>query len=608
MRIIKSVTAILLVMVLLLGFSSMQYSVISEADIESESLSEIDKVIFPHDEVVKVYIKVDEEEYVNMNENAMSEEGIMADITYNGYEFTSVSIRPKGNSSLKSVAETDSDRYSFKIDFDDYIDEQSFLGISKINLNNLFSDPTMMAEYLSYEMFDELGAVSSRTTYCEIYINDEYFGLYLAVEEVEEEFLIENYGDASGELYKPEMGTGSDLKYVSDNSQYYTGLVADNMDSDNEDIINLIEKIDSGESIDNLFNVDSYLKYLAISTLTVHLDSYQGNMFHNYYLYNNDGVFEWIPWDLNMTFNGFPMASLTDEEAVNLLIYEPVSGSMDSYPLVEFILSNDEYVEIYNGYMQELMDGYLSDENFEERVLEVYEMINSYVKDDPNSFYTYEEFEESLFTSTDAQMSINDFMSSRIENVKLQISGEIASTNDGNGNVGTATGNKKGNMQGGPPSAENTGGGVAANEGKAPNEGQAINGGPNPESKSQNTDSEVANADIFIEKLLTIVSLEDLPEEMLTYINSNQMPPKDLVDEVMESLSLEDAETLIEVLMSNRGADPGQMGGEPMGENTISQNTVEETSNSRSTPDDYSLIIISAFIMIIVSIYLARKH
>ncbi|MGB3367962.1 MAG: CotH kinase family protein, partial [Acidaminobacteraceae bacterium] len=437
MKIIKSITAILLVLALMLSLSTMQSSKVSDSDDITNSTS-IDEVIFPHDEVIKVSITVDVDDYANMNENAMNEESIMADITYNGYEFTSVAIRPKGNSSLKSVVNSGSNRYSFKIDFDDYIDEQSFLGIEKINLNNLFDDPTMMAEYLSYEMLDSIDAVSSRTTYSELYINDEYFGLYLAVEQVEEEFLIENYGSATGELYKPEMGDGADLVYTTEYASSYDGLIAKNIESDNEDIIEFMRRIEYGESVDDIFNVDSYLKYLAMSTLSVHMDSYQGNMFHNYYLYNNDGVFEWISWDLNMTFNGFPMGGFTDEEATALLIYEPVVASMDSYPLVEFILSNDEYIEIYNGYMQELMDGYLSSETFETRILEVYEMINSYVKSDPTSFYSYDEFKESLFMSNDEQLTLSDFMSKRIDNVELQLSGKIASTNDGNGNVGTA--------------------------------------------------------------------------------------------------------------------------------------------------------------------------
>lgn len=564
MKIIKSITAIFLALALLLSFSSMQLSQASEDGEVSSSIS-IDEVIFPHDEIIKVSINIDEEDYAQMNKNAMNEEYVMADITYNGYEFSSVAIRPKGNSSLSSVVKSDSDRYSFKIDFDDYIDEQSFLGIEKINLNNLFSDPTMMAEYLSYELLDSIDAVSARTTYCELYINDEYFGLYLAVEEIEEEFLIENYGSADGELYKPEMGDGSDLVYTTDLASSYSGLTPKNMDSDNEEIIELMRRIEYNESIEDIFNVDSYLKYLAMSTLTVHLDSYQGNMFHNYYLYNNDGVFEWISWDLNMSFNGFPMAGLTDEEATGLLIYEPVSGDMDSYPLVEYILANDEYLEIYNDYMQELMNGYLSANNFDTRVLDVYEMINSYVKADPTSFYSYDEFEESLFMSSDEQLTLTDFVSKRIENVELQLNGELASTNDGKGNVGTAEGK------------------MGGNRGKGGNEN---------------------NAQAFIENFLSVVNAEELPEELTSYIESGQMPPKELIDEVINSLSVEDREALSQTMMD--GKSQGNMGDRSGGEDRRMPN--EEALKSTESATNYASIIVSMLALFIATFIIKKRR
>ena len=185
MKWIKSISAVILVVLLIVILNHAYNS--SESEV-SESASNVDTVIFPHDEVIDVNIEIDEDVYAQMNANATAEEIVMADITYNGKKFKNVGIRPKGNSSLRDVFQSDSDRYSFKVDFNYYIDDQDFYGITKINLNNIFSDPSMMAEYLGYEMLDSLDAVASRTTYVKLSINGEYFGLYLAVEQVNEEF------------------------------------------------------------------------------------------------------------------------------------------------------------------------------------------------------------------------------------------------------------------------------------------------------------------------------------------------------------------------------------------------------------------------------------
>jgi spore coat protein CotH len=443
MKWIKSITAIILVILILFALNNAY----NNSDIliyESDSV--VDTVVFPHNEVIDVNIEIDEDVYAEMNANASSEEIVAANITYNGNTFYNIGIRPKGNSSLRDVANSDSDRYSFKIDFNYYVDDQSFYGITKINLNNLYSDPSMMAEYLGYEMLDELDAVSSRTTYVKLSINGEYFGLYLAVEQVNDEFLIENFGNDSGELYKPDLGTGADLAYISDDGMDYTGLFPENKDKyDNEEIVELIKIIDSGGDLDSVFDVDSFLKYLAVSTMTIHQDSYQGSMFHNYYLYNNEGIFEWIAWDLNMIFNGFTASHMTDDQAIQFLIDEPVSGSMESYPLIQAIFENEENIEKYHEYLEILSSGYLDSDNFNEKVLSVYDMINEYVKIDPTAFYTYEEFENGLFGEDSTELGLLSFVEKRVENVAQQLSGEISSTNNGEGN---ATSSNGGGMKG----------------------------------------------------------------------------------------------------------------------------------------------------------------
>ena len=46
------------------------------------------------------------------------------------------------------------------------------------------------------------------------------------------------------------------------------------------------------------------LRYMALNTSLVNLDSYTGNG-HNYYCYEQAGVFTLIPWDLNEAFGNF---------------------------------------------------------------------------------------------------------------------------------------------------------------------------------------------------------------------------------------------------------------------------------------------------------------
>ena len=137
-------------------------------------------------------------------ETCQSEEYSSCNVVIDGESYKNVGIRAKGNTSLSSVAAMGSSRYSFKIEFDKYDSTKSYHGLDKISLNNLIQDNTMMKDYLTYQMMNAFGVPSSLSSFVYITVNGEDWGLYLAVEGVEEAFLQRNYGSDYGELYKPD--------------------------------------------------------------------------------------------------------------------------------------------------------------------------------------------------------------------------------------------------------------------------------------------------------------------------------------------------------------------------------------------------------------------
>ena len=160
-------------------------------------------------ELVTVDIQMDADDWQEMLDNAINEEYYVCDVVINGQTFSNVGIRPKGNTSLSQVASSDSDRFSFKIEFDHYQDGQTCWGLDKLVLNNLMSDATYIKEYLVYDMFDFLDMPASEYAMAQVSVNGTDWGVYLALEGVEESFLTRNFGSAAGDLYKPEsMGGG----------------------------------------------------------------------------------------------------------------------------------------------------------------------------------------------------------------------------------------------------------------------------------------------------------------------------------------------------------------------------------------------------------------
>ena len=161
--------------------------------------------------------------------NAAAEEYADCDIVIDGERFSHVAIRAKGNTSLSSVATLGSTRYSFKVEFDHFVSDMTYHGLDKLSLNNLIQDATMMKDYLAYTLMNRMGVPTSLCSYVQINVNGEPWGLYLAVEGVEDAFMERN-GLSGGELYKPDSmsfgggrGNGRDF----DMSKLTTGTDAE---------------------------------------------------------------------------------------------------------------------------------------------------------------------------------------------------------------------------------------------------------------------------------------------------------------------------------------------------------------------------------------------
>ncbi|MEC0089431.1 CotH kinase family protein [Paenibacillus macquariensis] len=459
--------------------SSIENSKVTSTTETSKANDDIATKVFPKDKIIDVKITIDKDDFQSMMDNASAEEIKTASVDYNGMHYDNVGVRTKGNLSLRSVVSMDdSDRYSLKLSFDEYLSSQTILGISKINLNNGYSDASYMREYLTYELAEQMGLPTPGYSFVNVYVNDELYGFYLAVQQVDEQYLESNFGNSYGALYKGEMtGTGSDLLWIDDKVSSYTGLAQKSKTSNDDILIDMLDELNHGTDYAKYLDVEESLKYVALNVLTNNTDSYIGGNKQNYYLYEDDGVFSVLPWDYNMAFGGLGSSTL--------LIDEPTQGTLAERPLVAKLLAVDEYKEMYHNIIKDATEGYLSSATFKERVEEVSAMISPYVKEDPSSFYTYEEYQSAV----PKLISIND---TQVSSIDQQLAGTIASSGDGSGSGG----GKGGGMRGGggrdlPAMAGNntqaTPTEVNAQAGElAPTDGQNAQGAPTAPTDGQN--------------------------------------------------------------------------------------------------------------------------
>lgn len=479
MHVLKKYKMILLSGLLVVVFCVAAYFVVDRADSATDTYA---AHIFQEDTVNEINIEIDEADWQDMLENPLEEEYHKANVTINGETVGNVAIRTKGNNSLTSVANSDSDRYSFKLDFDYYDDNGSYYGLKKLCLNNNYLDNSSMREYISYKIMGEMGLDVPECAYSHITVNGEKWGLYLAVEPVDEVFLAERFADATGDLYKPEgMGyTGADLVYNGDDISAYTGLnLKTNLNSsDGKEILALMQALEDGEGLEEVLDVEKALKYIAANVALANFDSYLGVTTHNFYLYEENGRFTIIPWDMNLAFGGFGGGEVDiyeptkqgmggfgggdkkndtqDNDAVpnaaenteaqadannqpqppdNVDMQggsQPSGGklpqgmpSMDSgeKPLVTTLLENETYRSVYEGYLKELAEKYFTQEYMTELVTKIHDLIAPYVQNDPTAFCTYEEFEQACSTDPTDQYSLVYYAVNMAESIENQLNG-----------------------------------------------------------------------------------------------------------------------------------------------------------------------------------------
>ena len=209
---ISKITIILISVVLVLCVLAMTFydKLLPVVNTSGYSMEYQDK-LFDTSEVLDIDIVMDDAKWNEMLQNAQQEQYYECDVVINGTTFKQVGIRPKGNTSLSSIArDPDNNRYSFKLEFYQFVDGQTCFGLDKLILNNSYADTTNMKEAIIYDMFQFLDTDASLYNYAKISVNNEYWGVYLALEAVENSFMLRNYGMEKGYLYKPDSMNHND--------------------------------------------------------------------------------------------------------------------------------------------------------------------------------------------------------------------------------------------------------------------------------------------------------------------------------------------------------------------------------------------------------------
>jgi len=274
--------------------------------------------VFAPDKLLVFDLQVEPHDLQRMRDEARDEVAVPARLEVGDLNVGMVLLRYKGSTgTLNSVlderqTESYMPKLSLKIVFDKVVSEQRFCGLRRLNFHSMIYDESLMRDRLCYQAFREAGIVAPRCTHAMIVVNDENLGIYAMVEQIDDSFVMDRFGETShGLLYK-------EVWPVSQNPESYAREQRWNPSQlDHTAMLALAKALSQAPAselpslVAQHANLDELLRYFIVDQALKNWDGVRGwtsrtatstAWNHNYYWYvSPQQRLTLIPWDLDST-------------------------------------------------------------------------------------------------------------------------------------------------------------------------------------------------------------------------------------------------------------------------------------------------------------------
>lgn len=362
---------------------------------------------------------------------------LLATAWINGQRFDSVGVRYKGNSSYFRTRNETLKKLPMNIKLDYKKKGQALKnGHNTVKLSNAFLDPSFLRDPLSYELIRRY-MPAPQCNFTKVYLNGKYWGLYVNSESVDENFIKKHFDTEGGFIVKCDpdnwkkvrsqtgcpKGENASLTFLNDNAGCYDAFYEVEDPAAWKVLINMIKILNkTPDKIETVLNVDQALWMLALNNAMVNLDSYNGSLSHNYYLwFDSMNVAHPIIWDLNMSFGGwrrdFSFQEMTDDQ---LIQYSPLAEFENlRRPLISKLLRNPFYRKVYLAHLKTIYTDNLSTGQILARAQTMSKEIDPWVKMDTLKLYSYADFQASfdktMKSGQDNVIGLRQLMAKRAE-------------------------------------------------------------------------------------------------------------------------------------------------------------------------------------------------
>ncbi len=249
-----------------------------------------------------------------------------ADVAVDGLAVDGAGVRKKGF--IGSVLEGSDLRPSLKVKADAFIEDQDFAGEERLTLNNNLTDRTRLRTCLSYTVFADAGEPAPLCNLANVMVNGESLGAYTHVESIKKPFLRRAFDNDDGDLYEATLADFSEA-HLADGLGRWEAKTAETDDSVDTlmRVVDALAVDDDGleAALDAVIDLDQYLRFWALETLTGHWDGHAANTNNTYVYFDPDNgdraVF--IPWGTDGAFEGEGLEGFTSSQLARRLSRHP---------------------------------------------------------------------------------------------------------------------------------------------------------------------------------------------------------------------------------------------------------------------------------------------
>jgi spore coat protein CotH len=338
-----------------------------------------------------------------------------ADFLWRNIRVRNVGVRSRGG-----IGSRNGSKLGLRVDFNRYTTGQEFLGLRSLVLDNGWQDGSFLHERLAMAVFTRLGYPAPRESYCRLFINNEYQGLYSIVESIDNTFLSRTLGENTGYLFSYEQRPGFRAEFLGDDLAPYKAMFeAQNHERDADatlyvPIRNLFREINQDvdavwrDRVGELIDLEQFVAHVAVENAVVETDGILGLFgMNNFFLYRYAGTnrHRLLPWDKDNALGG-PETPIFDRADTNELFLRAIT-----FP---------ELRDVYLNTLESAAKLMAQDGWLESEIDRAAPIIADAVREDTRKQFTTDQFFESLVSLREFAQQRPAFLLRAVERARQQ--------------------------------------------------------------------------------------------------------------------------------------------------------------------------------------------